>query len=147
VIQTRMLPKQKPRYTLQWIVTPKNKFILDRFPNNNDATFMDQQFPKVADLLLHYNYGTAAVKQWGQNTSVLTNRPGIPRPSVPAPAPTGPTRVRHDRKTAIQKRAAAMSQVGQGAGSERNTSEGAAVDFEAPAAGMRMTSCYFSGLT
>jgi hypothetical protein len=42
-----------------------------------------------ADLLLHYNYGAAAVKQWGKNTSVLTNRPDIPRPSVPTPAAMG----------------------------------------------------------
>ena len=82
---------------------------MDRFPNNNDATFMDQLLPKSADLLLHYNYGAAAVKQWGKNTSVLTDRPDIPRPSVPVPAPMGSTRAERDRDTA-------MSQVGQGAG-------------------------------
>ena len=92
---------------------------------------MDQQLPKPADLLLHYNYGAAAVKQWGKNTSVLTNHPDIPRPSVPVPAPVGPIRVMHDRKTVIQKQAAAVSQGGQVAGSERNTSEGEAADFEA----------------
>ena len=62
------------RYTLQWIITPRNQFTLDLFPNNNDATFMNQQSPKPADVLLHYNYGAAAVKEWGENTSVLDNR-------------------------------------------------------------------------
>jgi hypothetical protein len=90
---------------------------------------MDQQLPKPADLLLHYNYGAAAVKQWGKNTSVLTNRPDIPRP-VPVPAPMGPTRVKDDRNIAIQKQAAAMSQGGQGSGSERNRDEGPAGDLE-----------------
>jgi hypothetical protein len=123
------LPNQRPilwRYTLQWIITRDDQFALDLFPNNNDATFMDQQLPKPADILLHYNYGAAAVKQWGKNTSVLTNRPDIPRPSVPVPAPMG--RIR--RNTAIEKRAAAVSQGGQGAGGERNRSEGAAADLE-----------------
>ncbi|KAI0284686.1 hypothetical protein BGY98DRAFT_1183550 [Russula aff. rugulosa BPL654] len=39
--------------------------------------------------LLHYNYGAAAVKQWGKNTSILTNRPEVPRPPVPAPVAWG----------------------------------------------------------
>jgi hypothetical protein len=41
----------------------------------------------------------------------------------------GRIRVKDDRNTAIEKRAAAMSEGGQGAGSERNTSEGAATDL------------------
>jgi hypothetical protein len=91
------------RYTFQWIVTP-DKFTLARIPNNNDATFMDHQLPKPADLLLHYNYGAAAVKQWGRNSTILANRPDLPRPSVPAPAPMGPQKVKHDRSIAIEKR-------------------------------------------
>jgi hypothetical protein len=91
---------------------------------------MNQQLPKPADVLLHYNYGAAAVKKWGENTSVLTNRPDIPCPSVPVPAPMGRIRVKDDRNTAIQKRAAAMSQGGQGAGSKRKRSGGAAADLE-----------------
>jgi len=94
------------RYTLQGIVTPKNKFILDQFPNNNDATFTDQQLTKPVDLLMQYNYGATAMKQWGINSSVLTNHPDIPRASVPVLAPMGLIRVKHDRKNAIQKRAA-----------------------------------------
>ena len=83
---------------------------------------MNQELHKPADVLLHYNYGAAAVKKWGKNTSVLTNRPDIPRPSVPVPAAMGTISV-EDRRTAIQKRAAAMSQGGQGAGSEGSTGD------------------------
>jgi hypothetical protein len=64
---------------------------------------------KPADLLLHYNYGAAAVKKWGKNTSVLTDHPDIPRP-----APTGPKRVDHG---------------GQG-GRKRKRSKGAAAELE-----------------
>jgi hypothetical protein len=74
------------RYTFQWIVAPKNLYILNRYPNNNDAAFLNQELPKPEDLLLHYNYGAAAVKQWGRNTSVLNNRPDVPRPPAPVPA-------------------------------------------------------------
>ena len=77
---------------------------------------MDQQLPKPADVLLHYNYGAAVVKQWGKNSSVLTNCPDVPHPFVPIP---------DDHNTAIQKWAAAVSQGGQGA-----RSEGGATDFE-----------------
>jgi hypothetical protein len=91
---------------------------------------MNQELPKPADLLLQYNYGAAAVKRWGKNTSVMTNRPDIPRPSVPIAAPMGPTRAKHDRNITIQKRAATMSQGGQGAGSKRKRSEEAAADLE-----------------
>ena len=93
------------RYTLQWIVTPRET-ILYHFPNNNDATFMNQELPKPADVLLHYNYGAAVVKHWGKNASVLTNRPDVPRLPVPV-------------------------QGGQGAGSKRKSSKGAAADLEA----------------
>lgn len=34
---------------------------------------MDQQLPKPADVLLHYNYGAAVVKQWGKGDRV----PGV----------------------------------------------------------------------
>ena len=46
-------------------------------------------------------------------------------PSVRVPAPIGPIRVKHD--TAIQKRATATSQGGQGAGNEGSMSEGSEV--------------------
>jgi hypothetical protein len=53
---------------------------------------MNHQLHKPADVLLHYNYGAAAVKKWGKNTSVLINRPNIPRPSTPVPVAMGPDR-------------------------------------------------------
>ena len=80
------------RYTLQWIVTP-DVFTANAIPNNNDATFKDQTLAKPSDLLLHYNYGAAALRQWGRNSEILTERSNIPRPKVPAPAPMGPPRV------------------------------------------------------
>jgi len=89
---------------------------------------MNHRKPKPADLLLHYNYGAAVVKQWGKNTKVLTNRPDIPRPAVPAPAPMGPTRVTHDRTATINKRATAA--IPQGAGNAGSTTKGA-VESEA----------------
>jgi hypothetical protein len=58
----------------------ENQFILDRFPNNNDAAFMNHQLHNPADVLLHYNYGAAAVNKCGKNTSVLTNHPALVRP-------------------------------------------------------------------
>ncbi|KAF8878882.1 hypothetical protein BD779DRAFT_1175813 [Infundibulicybe gibba] len=73
------------RYTLQWLV-PEDPFALPQISNNNDATFLDQQMPRPSDLLLHYNYGAAAVKNWGRNTDVLGQRPGLPRPHVLPPA-------------------------------------------------------------
>jgi hypothetical protein len=90
------------RYTAQWLVTP-SQVILHHLPNNNDATFMNEKLPKPADILLHYNYGAAAVKQWGKNSSVLTNRPSVPRPSVP------PIRVKDGRNIA-EKWAAAINE-------------------------------------
>jgi hypothetical protein len=109
-IDTNVSYPTDSRFTLQWIVTPKTQIILNHCPNNNDATFKDQQLPKPADLLLYYNYGAAAVKQWGKNTSILSYRLDIPRPSVPTPAAMGPTRGKHDGDIATGKRTAATSQ-------------------------------------
>ena len=91
--------------------------------------FKDQHLPKPADLLLHYNYGAAVVKHWGKNTSVLANRPGIPRPSVPASAPTGPTRGTHERQVTIDKWASASCQ-GEASGSRRRKRTGEAAESE-----------------
>jgi len=91
---------------------------------------MNQQLPKPADLLLHYNCGAVALKQRGKNTSVLINRRDIPRPSVPVLVAMGTIRANDDRNIAIQMRAAAMSQGRQSAGIERNMSVGAAADLE-----------------
>lgn len=57
--------------------------------------------PKPSDLLLHYNYGAAAVKLWGHGIEVLHNQFNPPRPSEPqaVPAPSGPLTAIGDRTT------------------------------------------------
>ncbi|KAJ7919235.1 hypothetical protein B0H13DRAFT_1868754 [Mycena leptocephala] len=100
----------RERYTLHWLdgASPK---LLTRVPNNSDATFRKYtHIPKPSPMLLHYNYGAAAVKWWGHGKSHLeiSNRPTMPRPSVPVPAATGPTRTKRTAAqldTSIQKRA------------------------------------------
>lgn len=112
------------RYTLQWLkVSDQPTFLL--FPNNIDATFKKHtRKPKPSDLLLHYNYGAAAVKWWGHGTELLQNRAKPPRPSVPVTALPGSSRTTHNRNIAIQKRNAARAggqvagNTGTGAGAE-----------------------------
>ena len=70
------------RYTFQWLMTP-NERTLDRDPDNNDATFKNHDLPKPDDLLLHYNYGAAAVKHWGRNMEDVLNHPHPPVPPAP----------------------------------------------------------------
>jgi hypothetical protein len=92
------------RFTLQWLIKAEPSTIHYAADNNTDATFKKQtRKPKPSDLLMHYNYGAAAVKQWGRGAEVLQNRPNLPRPTVPTPAPMGPTRTQHDRYTTIRK--------------------------------------------
>jgi len=44
-------------------------------PNNSDAAFRKhKRFAKPSSLLVHYNYGCAAVKWWGRNVEVLQAR-------------------------------------------------------------------------
>jgi hypothetical protein len=62
--------------------------------------------PKPSDLLLHYNYGAAAIKMWGRGIEVLRDH-AKPRP--PKRVEMGPSRTTHDRQTAIQKRDAAQN--------------------------------------
>ena len=96
------------RYTLQWLIPP-SKYVAS-IPNNSDATFKKRTAkPKPSELLLHYNYGAAAVKQWGQGKEVLLNRAEPPRSVVPVPAPAGSSKTIHDRSIAIQKREAALA--------------------------------------
>ncbi|KAF7371615.1 hypothetical protein MVEN_00017000 [Mycena venus] len=89
------------RYTLQWLHgTAKEQAVV---PNNSDATFRKYtRILKPSPMLLHYNYGAAAVKWWGHGASSylgISNRPTMPRPSVPVPAATGPIRT---KRTAAQ---------------------------------------------
>ncbi len=108
---------------------------------------MNQQLAKPADLLLHYNYGAAAVKQWGKNTSILTNRPDIPRPPVPISAAMGSKRVKHDRNIAIQKQAAGTRQGRQGAGGKRKRAQRAAAVLEVQDGWDEDDVMLFSGVT
>ncbi|KAM6490780.1 hypothetical protein JOM56_013743 [Amanita muscaria] len=86
-------------------------------PNNNDAAFKkNSRKPKPSDLLLHYNYGAAALKCWGRGLEVLQNRANPPRPPVTVPAPTGPSRTAHDRETVIRKFRTAWDPGGGGGG-------------------------------
>ncbi|KAJ7779747.1 hypothetical protein B0H16DRAFT_1830035, partial [Mycena metata] len=91
----------RERYTLQWLEGASPK-LLKRVPNNSDAKFKKYtRVPKPSPMLLHYNYGAAAVKWWGHGKSHLeiSNRPTMPRPSVLVPAAMGPIR---NKRTAAQ---------------------------------------------
>jgi len=91
-------------------------------PHNSDAAFKrDTDVPKPSDLLLHYNYGAAAVKMWGQGTEVLRDNAEPSRPPPPKRVKTGPSRSTHDRTTAIQKRDVARNAK---RGSGRNATAG-----------------------
>jgi len=109
------------RYTLHWLVQP-DLITFTIVKNNSDATFKKgSPLPKPSDLLLHYNYGAAAVKLWGHGAQVLQDRPNLPRPAIPTPALMGPTRMKHDRMTTIHKRDVAQGADGAGA---RNVAAG-----------------------
>lgn len=102
------------RYTLQWLVTPYAA-LLAAVSNNTDATFKKAtRKPKPSDLLLHYNYGAAAVKRWGRGTDLLVGNAKPPRPPVPVAAPAGPSKTKHDRAATIHKLDAARDPGGAG---------------------------------
>jgi hypothetical protein len=102
-------------YTLQWLVS-RGK-VTSMVPNNSDAAFKKRtRKQKPSDLLLHYNYGAAAIKCWGHGMEVLQNCANPPHPLVPVPAPTGPLRTTHDRSAAIHKHNEAWAADGAGAG-------------------------------
>ncbi|KAF7371518.1 ER-Golgi vesicle protein transport Sft2 [Mycena venus] len=112
------------RYTLQWLLgSAKEQAVV---PNNSDATFRKYtRIPKPSPMLLHYNYGAAAVKWWGHGANShlgISNRPTMPRPSVPVPAATGPTRT---KRTAAQLDASILKRAtgdsgGSGSGPREN---------------------------
>ena len=104
------------RYTLQWLVIP-DKPIESVVPNNGDAAFKKcTKKPKPSELLLHYNYGAAAVKCWGRGIDILQNHAKPPRPPIPVPAPVGPSKTTHDRNIEIHKGDQAQASHGAGAG-------------------------------
>lgn len=89
------------RYRLNWLKTPDNVTLLV-IPNNGDAAFKTSTSkPKPSDILLHYNYGAAAIEWWGQGVDFLQNRSNPPRPPVPVQVEMGPPRTKHDRAITI----------------------------------------------
>jgi len=115
-----MYPKDA-RYSLQWLEENIHGRLL--VPNNTDATFKKyNRKPRPSALLLHYNYGAAAVKWWGHGDIELFEKHDNPaRPEVPEEASLGPPKTLHDRTTAIQKREAAQN---INAGDAANTTSG-----------------------
>jgi hypothetical protein len=78
------------RFTLQ-LIEIKNDFdrsgLTHSFRLGRDAAFsVDTDAAKPSGVLLHYNYGTAAVKWWGHHTDILRS-PGPPHPPPPPPPP------------------------------------------------------------
>ena len=63
-------------YTLQWLKAPPDRLTSNVIPNNRDATLKRRsREAKPSDLLLHYNYGAAAVKQWGHGIQTFQQLP------------------------------------------------------------------------
>ncbi|KAJ7492928.1 hypothetical protein B0H11DRAFT_2006665 [Mycena galericulata] len=115
------------RYTAQWLegADPEH---LARLPNNSDAAFRKHtHIHKPSPLLLHYNYGVAAVKWWGQGKEHLgiQNRPAIPRPSVPVRAATGPDRTKRtaEQLAAVTEAREMKKAGGSGSGPKDNEAE------------------------
>lgn len=103
---TQILPdavkySTNPRYTLQWL--NGDPYVQSIFPNNKDAEF--KKFVRKATLpsplLLHYNYGVAALKWWGKGPEYLIT--ARRRPTPPIPAPMGPSKSKHDRSVTTKK--------------------------------------------
>lgn len=132
---TRILPDRSSypttsRYTLQWLAND-DPHLLNVFPNNSDAAFVSSQRPKPSDLLLHYNYGAAAVSKWGRNKAVLNNRSGLPRPKAPEPVAMSPTKTIGDRLATINKLANTRAQ--QQPTNDGGSGSAEAIDSEQPA--------------
>ena len=88
---------RKERYTLQWL-NPDER-VESIMPNNSDAAFRKRtQIAKPSSLLVHYNYGSAAVKWWGRNVQVLQDEF-----KLPVPAASGPSTTVGDRTVARNK--------------------------------------------
>ncbi|KAF8529772.1 hypothetical protein BU17DRAFT_60537 [Hysterangium stoloniferum] len=100
-------PPDGSRYTLQWTVPSSNPMDFFFVPKTADARFViGTEIPRPSDLLLHYNYGAAAVKYWGRNGNILVDeRPNIPRPKLEESASTKPPYKRFGRDAFSNKRA------------------------------------------
>ena len=89
---------ENSRYTLaaQWLIPP-NAPMHRQLPNNSDAAFgKTSGAKKPSALLLHYNYGAAAVKFWGRKTKKCC-------PKKPIPSPSGPSKKVHDTRSKMLK--------------------------------------------
>ena len=101
------------RYTLQWLVTTGEEQLI--CPNNRDAAFKKRTKKlKPSPLLLHYNYGAAAVRWWGKGIETFQLQTNPPHPPVPTAAQSGPQTTTHNRNTTIQKLNAARDASGAG---------------------------------
>ncbi|KAJ6482903.1 hypothetical protein C8R47DRAFT_1133084 [Mycena vitilis] len=121
-----------PRYTLQWIMG--NERQRRNVPNNQDAAFKEgTRKPKPSPLLLHYNYGVAAMKWWGKGPEhLLTAR------KRPIAAPLGPVRNKHDRSPTVEKLSDARSTINFHGGS-RSTQQDIDAEREAEAEHLILT--------
>jgi hypothetical protein len=89
-------------------------------PNNRDAYFKtDNGKPMPSELLLHYNYGAAAVKLWGQATEVLLDYAKPPRPPAPVAVLKAPPKKLFDRSTFRRKFGAVRDALHIGSGSRQ----------------------------
>lgn len=86
------------RYTLQYLKESPSTMVL--FPNNTDASFGKRtKKPKPSAILLHYNYGAAALLAWGKCIEPITERENIPRPAL------RPSQTKFDHENFQKKRA------------------------------------------
>jgi len=104
------------RYTLQLIdygISGQTRTALETMCKlGGDAAFkIETNLPKPSGLLLHYNYGAAAIKHWGQHQDLLRSGNGPPGPPAPPPGlgpdptnPSGPSTSAQGRTTTVQKR-------------------------------------------
>jgi hypothetical protein len=101
---------------MQWLVQDQARLAF--VPNNRDATFKtDNGKPMPSELLLHYNYGAAAVKLWGQATEVLLDYAKPPRPPVPVAVLMAPPKKVSNRTIVCRKLAAAWAALTNAIGS------------------------------
>ncbi|KAJ7689119.1 hypothetical protein B0H17DRAFT_1067041 [Mycena rosella] len=109
-----------PRYTLQWL--NGDPYLQSIFTNNKDAAFKKhvRKSTLPSPLLLHYNYGVAALKWWGNGPEYLIT--ARMRPAPPIVAPLGPSRNKDDRSITTkleEARTLGGLQGGAGAGSSK----------------------------
>ncbi|KAJ7505843.1 hypothetical protein B0H11DRAFT_1904416 [Mycena galericulata] len=74
-----------PRYTLQWL--NGDPYLQSIFTNNKDAAFKKNAGKSTlpSPLLLHYNYGVAALKWWGKGPEYLITARTRPSPQMVSP--------------------------------------------------------------